>query len=138
MNELLGACDTGDLRLVKKLLRRDPSLLNKKCGDGGWFPLLVACENGHEGTTRLLLEKSAVIDLAAYDGATALCMACQNGHEETARLLLEKGAAIDLAAYNGATALCMACQNDHEGIALLLLEKGAAVDLANNNGATPL
>ena len=101
--ELLNACSTGDLRLVTKLLRRDPSLLNKRCGEEGWFPLFVACHTGHEGTARLLLEKGAAVNLANNSGVVPLLLACQQGHEGAALLLLKKGAAIDLATKAGNT-----------------------------------
>ena len=59
MSELLVACARGDLRLVKKLLRRDPSLLNKHGEDGKWTPLLSACFYGQQAIVKLLLDKGA-------------------------------------------------------------------------------
>ena len=101
--QLLNACEDGDLRLVKKLLRRDPSLLNKQDKDG-WNPLLVACQSGREAVVQYLLGKGAAVDINR-DGITPLLMACQRGREGTARLLLENGAAIDLASHTGSTPL---------------------------------
>ena len=53
-DQLLDACQTGDLRLVTTLLQGEPSLLNKK-GDDGWTPLLCASFGGHRAVVRLLL-----------------------------------------------------------------------------------
>ena len=136
--QLLDACEDGDLRLVKKLLRRDPSLLNKQDKDG-WTPLITACGvPGGEALVQFLLEKGAAVDLATMDGVTALCLASQEGYEGTVKLLLEKGAAIDLANNKGTTALILASQYGHEGTVRLLLEKGAAIGHTKSDGATAL
>ena len=59
----------------------------------GLTPLYIACQNGHESTARLLLDKGASIDLADEDGTTPLFMASQEGHEAVVQLLLERAIA---------------------------------------------
>ena len=71
MSEFLTACETGDLRIVKKLLRRDPSLLNKHSEDGEWTPLISACLHGQQAIVKLLLDKGATVDLTDNGGVTS-------------------------------------------------------------------
>ena len=73
-DEFFVACETGDLGIAKKLLRRDPSLLNKKRAIDDYSPLLLASFFNHQALVRFLLKKGAAVDLAKSDGATPLFM----------------------------------------------------------------
>ena len=114
--------------MVVQFLLNKGAAVNHALIQNGFTPLLFACQNGHEGTARLLLEKGAAVDITRNDSFTALLIACQEGHKGTARLLLEKGAAVDLANNTGATALWLACKSKHEAIARLLARRGALIN----------
>ena len=73
INALCAACLTGDLPLVTRLLRqRGGKGLVNELDSEGFTPLYTACQNGHESTVLLLLDRGAKINLAAKDGATPL------------------------------------------------------------------
>jgi len=101
-------------------------------------PLFIACQQGHESTVLLLLDRGAKINLADNDGVTPFFIACQQGPESTVLLLLDKGAKINVAENDGTTPLCIASQQGHESTARLLLDNGASINLTTNDGATPL
>ena len=107
IQKLLGACSTGDLDAVNRILRKRDGLVNA-VDNTSFTPLIVAIQNGHEAVVRLLLKHGATVDQAANNGATSLYIASQNGHEPVVRLLLERGAAIEHAANSGATSLFVA------------------------------
>ena len=67
-----------------------------KANEIGCSPLFMACQDGHEGTARLLLEHGADKDKARVDGSTPLCMACQMGHLSIVVLLGKAGADLSL------------------------------------------
>ena len=60
--EIFSAWEAGNLALVKTLLRRDPSLLNKKDGKDSWTPLLCACYYDQQAVVRYLLNKGAAME----------------------------------------------------------------------------
>ena len=105
-------------------------------------PLSYAVENGHETTVKLLLEKSAGLELEAKDQAyhrTPLLWATKNGHDAVVKLLLEKGARLESKSYSGQTPLSMAAENGHEAVVKLLLEKDAQLETRGyTNSETPL
>lgn len=58
----------------------------------GIVPLVIAAEAGHLNVVEELLAKGASVDLADYQGLTALHKACQKNHIEVAKELLRCGA----------------------------------------------
>jgi ankyrin repeat protein len=63
---------------------------------------------------RLLIEHNTSVDIASYDGKTALHLALEDGHLEIARLLIEHNASADLATQYGRTALPLTLENDFQ------------------------
>jgi ankyrin repeat protein len=88
--EMLKACELGDLNKVRELLMRDTTLVNAKDAHHK-TPLHLAAENGHIGIVELLIRHSA--DLSARDqfNFTALDGALKAGHAELAELLRSRG-----------------------------------------------
>lgn len=76
----------------------------------GDTPLLIACENGHVGCARQLVEGGANVDEA---------------DKKCARLLVESGADVNKANENSETPVFAACENGNEACARLLVEHGA-------------
>ena len=84
--EMLKACQQGDLDKVRELLSRDSTLVNAKDAYHK-TPLHLAAENGHKAIVELLIRHGA--DLSARDqfNHTALDRAIEGEHEEVAELL---------------------------------------------------
>ncbi|GEM_PF-1206646 len=78
----------GDIGRVKRLLRKEPSLVNKK-DECGWTPLSLAAMTGSEDMVRLLLSRGANVRDKNELGWTPLHMASSI---EAARLLVAAGA----------------------------------------------
>ena len=99
---------------------------------------MVAAQNGHCDTIKLLVEYGAEIDQGNHTGRTAIIQASQNGHFDVVSLLLEEGAAVNAADGEGWTALMVAAQNGHCDIVKLLVEYGAEIDQGNHTGRTAI
>ncbi|MBE3041637.1 ankyrin repeat domain-containing protein, partial [Candidatus Bathyarchaeota archaeon] len=91
--------------VAKRLLDTRHINVNAKDNDYRRTPLLWAAENGHEAIVKLLLEKSADVELKDYYGQTPLLGAAGNGHEAIVKLLLQKGADIEGKDNNGRSPL---------------------------------
>jgi cytohesin len=62
-----------------------------KAKNGGWTPLFVAAQNGHEAVLRVLIKAGADINKAKDDGVTPLFMAATLGHEAIVQILRDDG-----------------------------------------------
>ena len=97
-----------------------------------------AAMRGDRAEVRTLLQKSANVNLAQADGATAIHWAAYRGDVEMARMLIAAGADVKKANRNGSTPLWLASVNGDAAMIRALLDAGAD---ANENlplGRTPL
>ncbi|EDU40458.1 ankyrin repeat domain containing protein [Pyrenophora tritici-repentis Pt-1C-BFP] len=90
--------------------------------------LYLAADNGHYGTTELLLEKGADVNAQGGEYGNALQAASARGHEAIVKLLLDKGADVNAQGGGYGNALQAASAGGHEAIVKLLLNKGADVN----------
>jgi ankyrin repeat protein len=104
------------------------SIINAQSGFYG-NALCAAIEEGHESTSRLLIEKGANVNADKGLRRTALRIASANGHKAIVELLIEKGADIHAGSFYSGTALYTAAERGHKAIVELLIEKGAAVNV---------
>ncbi len=104
----------------------------------GNTPLMLAAEEGHLSTVRMLVLHDAEIDKKDKQGLTPLMKAVLNGYAEIVALLLRSGADIEAKDHQGRTPLLLAAAYDRPAIVTLLLEKGAAPDTPDKQGTTPL
>ena len=91
----------------------------------GFCPLNFASLRGHENIVKLLLNKSAAVNLCNEKGFCPLYVACENGHDSIVKLLLNYDADVNLCDEKGFCPLYVACYNGHESIVQLLLNTHA-------------
>jgi ankyrin repeat protein len=150
VSPLFKACQTGNAKIVKVLLRTGlvdinrPTLCNEKVS-----PLLCAIQNGHKKVVKVLL-KDCNIDInqpGSEKAETPLMYAIWKNRPDIVKLLVSTGkldlkaAALMPLASNGSTVLIEACfQGMVELIELLLQQDGIDVNIAKTDvyGTTPL
>ena len=91
----------------------------------GQTSLILASEQGHEGTCKLLLSAGASLEQQDNAGWTALISAANKGHLGTVLLLLGAGANINAQSNLGSTALDRAEYRNDRRLAGALRENGA-------------
>lgn len=111
-NALMIACFKGNKAAVEALLAKGAEV-NRP----GWTPLHYAAFGGHNDIIRLLLDKSAYIDVESPNKTTPMMMAVRNGHIYTVKLLLDEGADATLKNDLGMSAIDFAEKHDHKDIA---------------------
>ncbi|KFZ13980.1 hypothetical protein V501_03452 [Pseudogymnoascus sp. VKM F-4519 (FW-2642)] len=106
----------------------------------GMSPLSWAVKNGHEGVTRLLLDRGKVeTDSREMDGRSLLSLAAENGHEATAKLLFTGKVEVNSRDRHCLSPLSLAASNGHEGITRLLLDiDSVEADSRSIYGQSPL
>jgi ankyrin repeat protein len=125
--EIHKAAKDGDFETVKKLLEKDPNLLNS----GNRLqqtPLLMASFGGHADIVLFLIEKGAKIDQPDSFGATPLHMAVLGGQTEIVELLVAKGADVNIKSRNGKIPLQMAFEKDAPDIVEVFIKQGLAIN----------
>lgn len=103
---LMYAAQTGDLDVVKSLLKRgaDPALLNSDGNGALWF----ACFSGSEACVTELIKAGAPLDTQNVNGATALIYCASASKAPLVKLLLDAGANTELKTHDDFTALELA------------------------------
>ncbi|XP_028971649.2 ankyrin repeat domain-containing protein 50 [Esox lucius] len=99
----------------------------------GRTPLILAAQEGHCGTVRLLLDRRSPIDHRAYDGHSALSGSALEGHADVAELLMKRGSDTDVRDAEGRPLLYLLVLEGHMDMAALLMEKGG-VPLESRDG----
>jgi ankyrin repeat protein len=125
--EIHKAAKDGDFETVKKLLEKDPNLLNT----GNRLqqtPLLMASFGGYADLVLFLIEKGAKINQPDLFGATPLHMAVLGGQAEIVELLISKGADVNIKSRNGKIPLQMAFEKDAPDIVEVFLKQGLAIN----------
>ena len=115
------AVERGDRDMAALLLDRKANVEAVETGQGE-TALSLACNTGHFVIARLLVDRGAVVNHVAIDGATPLYNASKRGHLDIARLMLDRGAVVDAPKHTGFTPLWSACFNGHFSIAHLLMD----------------
>ncbi|XP_035507384.2 ankyrin repeat domain-containing protein 50 isoform X1 [Scophthalmus maximus] len=105
----------------------------------GRTPLILAAQEGHWSTVRLLLDRRSPIDHRAYDGHSALSAALLEGHAEVAELLMRRGADTDVRDAEGRPLLYLLVLEGRLEMATLLIEKGGVpLESRDSEGRTAL
>ena len=105
--------------------------------DGGWTPLVWACEHKHEPVIRYLLEQGCDPFTTDVEMNVALHWAAFSGSRSTVELLLAAGSNVNAKNGIGETPLHIALRQDHYECALHLVTRGGRLDIQNNQGQLP-
>ena len=97
-----------------------------------------AVPRGHEGVTRVLLDRRADTKISGDPERTLLSLAASSGHKAIVEMLLENGMDVGVRDRDGSTALHSATSHRQELVVELLLDRGADVHLTSIDGWTPL
>lgn len=132
------AAQTGDMKVVKVWLKREPDSVFSK-SDDGLTPLHKAAAAGHTGVAELLLVHKANVNARMKGGdSTPLHWAADAGHKDVAELLLAHKADVNAKDHGGTTPLHKAAANGQKDVAELLLAHKADVNAKDDDGWTPL
>nr|XP_020476967.1 ankyrin repeat domain-containing protein 50-like [Monopterus albus]XP_020476968.1 ankyrin repeat domain-containing protein 50-like [Monopterus albus]XP_020476969.1 ankyrin repeat domain-containing protein 50-like [Monopterus albus]XP_020476970.1 ankyrin repeat domain-containing protein 50-like [Monopterus albus]XP_020476971.1 ankyrin repeat domain-containing protein 50-like [Monopterus albus] len=105
----------------------------------GRTPLILAAQEGHWTTVKLLLDRRSPIDHRAYDGHSALSAAILEGHTEVAELLMKRGADTNVRDAEGRPLLYLLVLEGRLDMATLLIEKGGVpLESKDSEGRTAL
>ncbi|XP_037571923.2 ankyrin repeat and SOCS box protein 9 [Dermacentor silvarum] len=127
------AARTGDLHVIKLLLKSDPKRM-ETVDERGWTPIHLAAANGHAEVVRYLAVEGA--DVAALDPTsyTAMHLAAMNGHNACLEVLLKVGADVDNITADGFTPLHLAALNNYADCVRTLLSWGANLAVEGRAG----
>jgi ankyrin repeat protein len=143
------AAESGNAKIVRLLLQKDPALCHLK-DNFGCTPLFLAATDGHKDIVDMLLDAGSDVNVdcrlhtlpwePGFDMSfTVLSSTCVMGHQNLVRTLLERPMIdIDLRGPMGMSALAYAAESGNTAIARLLLSKGANVNSLSRNNRTPL
>ena len=118
------AATTGDVEVVRKLLKSHPELVFEKKPRTGETPLHMAARNGHTAVVKLLLAENADANVQNNDGVTPLHYAAVNGRRNVVDVLLAAGANINAKDELGQTPLHMAEGSGRKDVAAMLRQHG--------------
>lgn len=127
------AASRGDIPALRRLLKRNPKLVNsmgRLPGSEGlpayYSPLYYASKEGKLDAVRFLLQNRAEPNLSGETGYTALHVAPS---AKIAKLLVGAGARTDLMQETGATALHVACTDGRMDVARFLRTRTQKLDI---------
>ena len=131
------ACISGHSRLVSQLIGAGADVNSD--ADQGVTALLWACQHGHFGTAKVLLDAGAAVDVGTTrTGIGPLSVAAVQGHLSMVKLLVKRRASVNQKEHHGSTALHFACQSGFVDVAVFLLDHGANIHAITRKGGTPL
>lgn len=130
----------GNLQACKILLEAGASIKNYiNCqDDGGWTPLVWACENGFSEITDFLIGEGADPRLRDVEYNEALHWAAFSGCSHIVELLLNRGCDVNTINAHGESPLHIAAREDRYNCVIVLIARGADVFLINKNNESPL
>lgn len=117
--------DSAYMGKVKKLLRKDPSLIERKDKETGFTPLQMALKENKLNIADFLLNRGANINQKDKSGNSPLQLAVRNGDKEMARFLISRGADVNIKDKYKNSLLEWALGKGEMEIAELLINSGA-------------
>ena len=122
--DIFKAIEKNDLKLVKSLVKADPSILEQKDARSNFTPLLKATIDGKIDICKLLLENGANLFVKDNLQGTILHHAAYFGHLDLVNLFLEKGLNVNAEDNNGYTPIVWAISGKHIHVIEELEKKG--------------
>lgn len=138
---LRDAIISGNLLIVKRLLRRFPDLLTNIDSENGWSSLHYASYYGRYLICVYLIQlgHDKNEELITFKSNTCVHLALLNGHEQTTHLLLQHFPQfINKKGDKGRTPAHIACITDNFRCLSLLIGVGADLSAKDHKGETPL
>ena len=138
---LRDAIISGNLLIVKRLLRRFPELISNMDPSNGWTSLHYASYYGRYLICVYLIQLSRDKHefTKTFRGNTCVHLALMNGHEQTTHLLLQHDRSfINCRGEYGRTPAHVACIHDYHQCLSLLMSAGANLTIPDDDGETPL
>ena len=143
-----GSSDLEDLLIQLKTTEQRKTALETKTKDGSHFvtPLVIAAQNGHLNSVKILLSYKADIEARGtlkigdevLEGCTPLWGAAAADDLDVVKLLIQQNAEIDARTSTGSTPLRVAAHDGHLDIVRCLVESGADMNARNISEGTPL
>jgi hypothetical protein len=133
---LHAAVRAGDIKKVKVLFKRSPSLAFTK-DENGQTLLHLASAEGHTNIAGWLLANRADVNAHDKTGATPLHLAAYNGRKDLAKLLLSNDADVNAKDIEGRIPLHDAAFKGHTDVVGLLLANKSDVNATTHKGTTP-
>jgi ankyrin repeat protein len=133
---LMAACVTGNLCIVKALLRENADV--NECNYSKESPLVVAVEHGHMDIVEYLVSYGAEVSVCDFCGHSLLFIASKEGHCDIVKYLLADNADVNQQGILGGTLLYVASQSGHCDIVKYLVDHNADVNLTDKNNRSPL
>ncbi|EEZ97316.2 histone-lysine N-methyltransferase EHMT2 [Tribolium castaneum] len=138
MTALHLAAKCGNLHACQLLVDNSPRKAVNCQDDGGWTPLVWACEHGYGDVATFLINKGADPSVRDVEHNVALHWAAFSGSCHIAGLLLDKGCDVNAVNAHGDTPLHIGARQDMYDCNVVLLARGADVTLLNKNNESPL
>lgn len=104
---------------------------------GGFSPLHLAAQNGHNQSCREILLAGGDPDVQNNYGDTPLQTACRYGHAGATRILLSGNCDVERVNLNGDSALHISCAMGRRKLTRILREAGGRCDIKNSQMETP-
>lgn len=138
MTPLMNAALSGDLSLVKLVLKKKPDLDFKN--SEGDTALAVALTNDQIDISKELIRAGAKVDInvAGESNDTLLIQAAKSNLEVTKMILAKNKAALNKTNAHGETPLMQAIRYGNNETAQFLIQNGADKTVKNKNGETAL
>ena len=139
LEDLFNKIKAGDATAVRKIITKNPSLLNDK-DEYDTTPLMMAFDRKNEEIMQILLELGADIDAQDSYGDTILNTAAMTGNLKMVQFIVQspKHPNINTQNNKGNTPLMSAVKSEHGDVADYLLKYHADVTLKNTAGETAL
>lgn len=110
---------------------------NIDAGGAGRSPFSWACENGHLGIAKVLVQRGAQKHENDKNVWTPLMLASMNGKTDIVQLLIDDGGHVN-ATFKYETAISLASARGHAKVVKILLDAGASLDYRNAQGESLL
>lgn len=130
-----------DLKEVKKIIRKDPDIVNVRMRYGNieGTPLLMAITSSNSDIIEYLIEKGADVNYKDLNGASVSQITISGRNYQAFEILLENDVDLSTTDNNGANIYHYVLSgNSSEILNILYKRVPGLLDKSNNQGATPL